>query len=179
MRLGALLRAAGVADPAMPADSDGPEVAGVAHDSRQVGTGDVFCCVPGASHDGHDFAAAAVRAGACAVVGERPLDLPVPTVVVPSVRSTMALMAAAAHGWPSHQLELVGVTGTNGKTSVVHLLTSILAIDGRRTAAHGTLSGGRTTPEATDLQAMLGRGYWKASRQPPSRCHRMRSPNIG
>ena len=157
MRLGALLRAAGVTDPAMPADSDGPEVAGVAYDSRQVGTGDVFCCVPGASHDGHDFAVAAVRAGACAVVVERPLDLPVPTVVVPSVRSTMALMAAAAHGWPSHQLELVGVTGTNGKTSVVHLLTSILAIDGRRTAAHGTLSGGRTTPEATDLQAMLGR----------------------
>ena len=114
MRLGALLRDAGVADPTMPADSDGPEVAGVAHDSRQVGTGDVFCCVPGASHDGHDFAAAAVRAGACAVVGERPLDLPVPTVVVPSVRSTMALMAAAVHGWPSHQLELVGVTGTNG-----------------------------------------------------------------
>jgi UDP-N-acetylmuramoyl-L-alanyl-D-glutamate--2,6-diaminopimelate ligase len=69
----------------------------------------------------------------------------------------MPLLAAALHGWPSRHLGLVGVTGTNGKTSVVHLLSWILASAGLRTDAHGTLSGGRTTPEATDLQAMFGR----------------------
>ncbi len=127
----------------------------MAHDSRSVRPGDLFCCVPGASHDGHEFAVEAVRSGASALLGERPLGLTAPTVVVPSVRAAMPLLAAAMHGWPSRQLDLVGVTGTNGKTSVVHLLTWILGRAGRRTDAHGTLSGGRTTPEATDLQAML------------------------
>ncbi len=159
MRLGALLRAAGINGPILEAASASAstEVTGVAHDSRSVRPGDLFCCVPGASHDGHEFAVEAVRSGASALLGERPLGLTAPTVVVPSVRAAMPLLAAAMHGWPSRQLDLVGVTGTNGKTSVVHLLTWILSRAGRRTDAHGTLSGGRTTPEATDLQAMLDR----------------------
>jgi UDP-N-acetylmuramoyl-L-alanyl-D-glutamate--2,6-diaminopimelate ligase len=157
MRLGALLRAAGI-DGSIPDPAPStPEVTGVVHDSRSVRPGDLFCCIPGAAHDGHDFASLAVVGGAHAILSERPLDLPVPTIVVPSVRKAMPLLAAALHGWPSRHLGLVGVTGTNGKTSVVHLLSWILASAGLRTDAHGTLSGGRTTPEATDLQAMFGR----------------------
>ena len=161
MRLGALLRAAGIEgsilETASASASASDEVTGVAHDSRSVRPGDLFCCVPGASHDGHDFASEAVRSGASALVCERPLGLAAPTLVVPSVRAAMPLLAAAMHGWPSRDLSLVGVTGTNGKTSVVHLLSWILDRSGSRTDAHGTLSGGRTTPEATDLQAMLDR----------------------
>ena len=157
MRLGALLSAAGIEGSILETASASAEVTGVAHDSRSVRPGDLFCCVPGASHDGHDFASEAARNGASALVCERPLGLGVPTLVVPSVRVAMPLLAAAMHGWPSRDLSLVGVTGTNGKTSVVHLLSWILDRSGRRTDAHGTLSGGRTTPEATDLQAMLDR----------------------
>ncbi|HAZ56746.1 MAG TPA: UDP-N-acetylmuramoyl-L-alanyl-D-glutamate--2,6-diaminopimelate ligase, partial [Acidimicrobiaceae bacterium] len=148
MRLGALLRAAGINGPILEAASASAstEVTGVAHDSRSVRPGDLFCCIPGASHDGHEFAVEAVRSGASALLGERPLGLTAPTVVVPSVRAAMPLLAAAMHGWPSRHLSLVGVTGTNGKTSVVHLLSWILGRSGRRTDAHGTLSGGRTTP---------------------------------
>ena len=152
MRLEALLRSAGLDD---PVEGGGPEVGRVAHDSRVVVTGDLFCCVPGDTHDGHDFAEGAVTAGAAAVLAERPLDLPVPVVIVNSVRRAMPHLVAAAEGWPSRDLDLVGVTGTNGKTSVVHLLDAVLECAGRTTATHGTLSGGRTTPEATDLQPLL------------------------
>jgi UDP-N-acetylmuramoyl-L-alanyl-D-glutamate--2,6-diaminopimelate ligase len=157
MRLGSLLSAAGINATLLETEAASIEVARVSHDSRSVQSGDLFCCVPGASHDGHDFASEAVRCGASVLVCERPLGLTTPTVIVPSVREAMPLLAAAIHGWPSRHLSLVGVTGTNGKTSVVHLLSWILARSGMSTEAHGTLSGGRTTPEATDLQSMFGR----------------------
>ena len=152
MRLEALLRLAGLND---PVEGGGPEVGRVVHDSRVVVTGDLFCCVPGDTYDGHDFAEGAVMAGAAAVLAERTLDLPVPVVIVNSVRRAMPHLVAAAERWPSRELDLVGVTGTNGKTSVVHLLDAVLERAGRTTATHGTLSGGRTTPEATDLQPLL------------------------
>ena len=157
MRLGSLLSAAGINATLLEKEAASIEVARVSHDSRSVQSGDLFCCVPGASHDGHDFASEAVRCGASVLVCERPLGLTTPTVIVPSVREAMPLLAAAIHGWPSRHLSLVGVTGTNGKTSVVHLLSWILARSGMSTEVHGTLSGGRTTPEATDLQSMFGR----------------------
>ena len=157
MRLGSLLSAAGINATLLETEAASIEVARVSHDSRSVQSGDMFCCVPGASHDGHDFASEAVRCGASVLVCERPLGLTTPTVIVPSVREAMPLLAAAIHGWPSRHLSLVGVTGTNGKTSVVHLLSWILARSGMSTEVHGTLSGGRTTPEATDLQSMFGR----------------------
>tara|TARA_B100000809_G_scaffold80625_1_gene78872 strand:+ start:1511 stop:2932 length:1422 start_codon:yes stop_codon:yes gene_type:complete len=157
MRLGSLLSAAGINATLLETGAASIEVARVSHDSRSVQSGDLFCCVPGASHDGHDFASEAVRCGASVLVCERPLGLTTPTVIVPSVREAMPLLAAAIHGWPSRHLSLVGVTGTNGKTSVVHLLSWILARSGMSTEVHGTLSGGRTTPEATDLQSMFGR----------------------
>lgn len=157
MRLGSLLSAAGINATLLETEAASIEVARVSHDSRSVQSGDLFCCVPGASHDGHDFASEAVRCGASVLMCERPLGLTTPTVIVPSVREAMPLLAAAIHGWPSRHLSLVGVTGTNGKTSVVHLLSWILARSGMSTEVHGTLSGGRTTPEATDLQSMFGR----------------------
>ncbi|MFZ4519156.1 MAG: UDP-N-acetylmuramoyl-L-alanyl-D-glutamate--2,6-diaminopimelate ligase [Microthrixaceae bacterium] len=125
------------------------------HDSRRVGPGTLFVCVPGAVTDGHDFAAAAVAAGAAALLVERELALDVPQVVVPDARAAMGPAAAAVHGNPGASLRLAGVTGTNGKTTVVSLLGHVLAVAGRATDVIGTLTGERTTPEATDLQAHL------------------------
>lgn len=131
------------------------ELVDVTLDSRTVVPGSLFCCVPGAVHDGHDFAAAAVDAGAAALLCERRLDLPVAQLVVPDVRVAMAPAAAAVFDDPSADLDVVGVTGTNGKTTVVAMVTAILTHDGRSTREIGTLTGARTTPEAPDLQRQL------------------------
>lgn len=136
-------------------DPAGVDVDDVVFDSRRVGPGALFCCVPGAITDGHDHAPAAVRAGAVALLCERGLDLGVPEVRVVSVREAMARVAARFHGEPSHHMTVVGVTGTNGKTTVTHMLRSILESAGRATEVIGTLSGARTTPESPDLQAKL------------------------
>jgi len=124
----------------------------VEHDSRRVGRGALFCCVRGANADGHDHAPAAVAAGASALLVERPLGLGVPEIVVPSVRHAMGPAAAVVHGDPSTSLAVVGVTGTNGKTTTVRLVTSILTAMGVRVREVGTLTGARTTPEAPELQ---------------------------
>ena len=90
-------------------------VGGVAHDSRSVRPGDLFCCLRGERTDGHRFAPHAVEAGAAAVLVERPLDLTVAQVVVDDARAAMAPLAAAFHGHPSAGMTVVGVTGTTGK----------------------------------------------------------------
>ncbi len=130
----------------------------ITHDSRLVRPGALFCCVPGALHDGHDFAAAAAADGAAALLVERLLDTPagvaaLPQIQVPSVRAAMGPAAAEVFDRPSEHLDLIGVTGTNGKTSVVHLLGSVLASLGLQAETLGTLSGERTTPEGPELQA--------------------------
>ena len=130
-------------------------VTSVTHDSRQVTPGALFCCVPGRLADGHEFAPAAVAAGAVALLCQHDVSLDVPQVVVNDVRALMGPVAARFHGDPSSSLEVVGVTGTNGKTTVTHLLRAVLEADGRSTAVIGTLGGPRTTPESTDLQAQL------------------------
>ncbi len=141
-----------------PGPSPGPvEVTSITHDSRHVRPGALFCCVPGATADGHDFAPAAVSAGAVAVVCERTVAVPVPRLRVASVREAMGPLAAAFHGHPSRKMAVAGITGTNGKTTVAHLLRSILERDGRRTGLVGTLTGARTTPEAPELQTELAR----------------------
>ena len=144
------------------AGASDPEVHRVVHDSRKTAPGDLFCCVPGRVHDGHAHAGLAVEAGAVAVLAERPLDLDVPVVLVDSVRRRMPHIAAAVSGHPSRHLDVVGVTGTNGKTSVVHLLAGVLGQVGRVPGSIGTLTGDLTTPEAPDLQrrlvAWLGEG---------------------
>jgi UDP-N-acetylmuramoyl-L-alanyl-D-glutamate--2,6-diaminopimelate ligase len=131
------------------------EVESMTHDSTEVEPGALFCCVPGRQTDGHDFAPAAVEAGAVALLAERRLDLPVPQLLVSSVRAAMGLVASAFHGDPSQRIPVVGVTGTNGKTTVCHLVASIFEASGRPSGVIGTLSGTRTTPEATELQARL------------------------
>ncbi len=130
-------------------------VTGIAHDSRRVDPGDLYCCVPGASTDGHEHAPTAVGAGAVALLCERPLGLGVPEVRVPSVRGAMGAAAAAIFDHPSDATAVVGVTGTNGKTTTTHLLGALLEAAGRRSAVIGTLTGARTTPEAPELQAEL------------------------
>ena len=139
---------------------DALEVTDATHDSRDVRAGSLFCCIPGAGFDGHDFAAQAVAAGAVALLVERPLDstpevAQTPQLVVDSVRAAMGPAAAHIHGDPSADLKIIGVTGTNGKTSVVHLLDLVLARLGHRVETIGTLSGARTTPEAPELQRLL------------------------
>jgi UDP-N-acetylmuramoyl-L-alanyl-D-glutamate--2,6-diaminopimelate ligase len=142
------------------------EIASVTHDSRAVGPGDLFCCVVGSTSDGHDHAPGAVAAGAAAVLVERPLGLPVAEVRVASVRAAMGPMAAAAWGHPSSKLAVLGVTGTNGKTTTTYLLENIARAAGIRPGVIGTIGtridgaavpGERTTPEATELQPLLAR----------------------
>lgn len=125
------------------------------HDSRQVAPGWAYACVVGQHADGHDFAAAAVEAGATLLLVQRPLDLDVAQLVVTDVRKAMGHAAAAVHGHPANSLRLVGVTGTNGKTTTTHLLAAILRAAGMTERTLGTLSGPRTTPEAPDLQRQL------------------------
>ncbi len=134
------------------------DVDGITAASGTVRPGSLFCCVRGRVVDGHDFAPAAVAAGAVAVLGERELPgLPgeVPQVIVADSRAAMAPVAAALHGHPSRRLAVVGVTGTNGKTTTTHMLKAVLEADGRAVEVIGTLSGPRTTPEAIELQAAL------------------------
>jgi UDP-N-acetylmuramoyl-L-alanyl-D-glutamate--2,6-diaminopimelate ligase len=142
------------------------EVTELAYRSGDVGPGTLFFCVPGFSADGHDFASDAVARGACALVCERPLGLGVPELVVESVRAAMAPIAACFYGDPTAELEMVGVTGTNGKTTTVFLVWEILGAAGRQAGLLGTVHsiiGGkaeeveRTTPEAIDLQRSFRR----------------------
>ncbi len=135
-----------------PASTD---VAAITHDSRAVVPGSLFCCIPGAHVDGHVYAGDAVAAGAAALLDERVVPFEVTQVVVPEVRSAMAPVAAAFFGNPSRTMQVVGVTGTNGKTTTVHLLGAIFEAAGRRAGVIGTLTGERTTPEAPELQARL------------------------
>jgi len=130
-------------------------VVDLTHDSREAGPGVGFACVVGERSDGHDFAAAAVDAGAPMLIVSRRLPFDVPQIVVTDVRRVMGHAAAAVHGFPSRSLESVGITGTNGKTTTTQMLGTILAASGRSQRTLGTLSGARTTPEATDLQRHL------------------------
>ncbi len=127
----------------------------VEHDSRRVRPGSLFACVPGEAHDGHLFAGDAVDAGAVGLLAERPTPADVPCLVVESVRAALGPAAAAVHGHPSRHLDVAGVTGTNGKTTTVHLLAGLLRATGAGAAEIGTLTGTLTTPEATDLQRLL------------------------
>lgn len=136
-------------------DAAGVDVLDIVHDSRSVVPGALFCCVPGSRSDGHDHAAAAVASGAVALLVERRLDLPVPQLLVADARASMAQLASAFFGHPSRSISVVGVTGTNGKTTTTHLLRNIVEAAGLRVEVLGTLSGTRTTPEAPDLQRTL------------------------
>jgi UDP-N-acetylmuramoyl-L-alanyl-D-glutamate--2,6-diaminopimelate ligase len=136
----------------------------VTHDSRMAGPAVLFVAVRGASHDGHDFVTAAVRAGSPAVAVEVAQQTQAGQVVVDDTRAAMGPMASRVHGDPSADLAVVGVTGTNGKTTVTHYVESLMGRAGHTTGLIGTvhtrvgdnaLSSVRTTPEATDFQRLL------------------------
>jgi UDP-N-acetylmuramoyl-L-alanyl-D-glutamate--2,6-diaminopimelate ligase len=137
------------------------EVTSLAYDNRAVVPGSLFFCVRGFTRDGHEFAEDAVGRGAAGLVVDHRLPLDVPQVVVEDVRRAMAPAAAAFFGHPTRQLDVIGVTGTNGKTTTAYLVRSLLEADGRHSGLLGTVKsviGGvehqvlRTTPEAIDLQ---------------------------
>jgi UDP-N-acetylmuramoyl-L-alanyl-D-glutamate--2,6-diaminopimelate ligase len=138
------------------------EITALAYDSRSVGPGTLFFAVSGARSDGHEHAVEAVRRGASALVVERSLSLGVPELKVASVREAMAPLAARFYGEPSGALRVIGITGTNGKTTTAFLTRQILEAAGEQCALLGTVKsviGGvdgdvvHTTPEAIDLQA--------------------------
>ncbi len=159
----------------LPDDADRavlPAIGSVQHDSRLVERGDLFVCVPGLRVDGHDFAAAAVAAGAAALVaeagrGEALRTLGVPVVEVPSARRALSAIAAAHEGYPSERLTVVGVTGTNGKTTTTLLIQAALEAYGEsaglistvETHVGDTVTPNATrmsTPEAPEVQRLLG-----------------------
>lgn len=139
-------------------------IRGIAMDSRKVEAGDLFVCVPGLNVDGHDFAEEVMAKGAVALLVERILPLDLPQVQVPKVREIMGEVAARLYDFPAAKLEVVGVTGTNGKTTVTHLIEKIATQVGKKVGIIGTLGarvggeaipGSHTTPESIDLQKLL------------------------
>ena len=142
-------------------DQPDAEVTAMALDDRLVKPGTLFCCVPGFERDGHDYAAAAVEHGASALLTERELALGVPEVIVGDVRAAIAPAAARLSGNPTTSLQMLGITGTNGKTTTAFLTRALLEASGQQTGLLGTVEqiiGGsreptvRTTPEAIELQ---------------------------
>ena len=151
------------------------DASAVTHDSRRVAPGSVFVAVPGIKVDGHDYIPQALVAGAACIVVQadheavwRPLldQRALPALVAPDTRAALATIAASLNGHPARQLRVVGVTGTNGKTSLCHLIAHILESAGQKTGlistaqwriggAHLPDTGRFTTPEAPELQSML------------------------
>jgi UDP-N-acetylmuramoyl-L-alanyl-D-glutamate--2,6-diaminopimelate ligase len=161
VELEALIRALA---PSALAGAHPVEIAALAYDTRAVKAGSLFFCVPGSRVDGHDLAWEAIENGAVALVVERELEVGVPQLVVPDARAAMAIAADVFFGEPTRELEVVGATGTNGKTTTTFLLHSVLEAAGRRPALVGTVRwvvGGEeraapfTTPEAIDLQRLF------------------------
>lgn len=141
-------------------------VTDVSHNSRQTGPGTLFIAIRGELFDAHRFIPQVMQQGAVGVVSEsvRPPDFKGAWLQVESVRPAMAQIAAAVHGHPSKELQLVGITGTNGKTTTAYLIAAIPEAAGEPAAMTGTveyrigserLKADRTTPEATDMQRLL------------------------
>ena len=143
------------------------EITGIAYDSRNVLPGNVFVCIKGFETDGHKYAASAVENGAALIIAEDKINVNVPVIYVKDSRKTIAQMAAQFYGNPSEKFRLVGVTGTNGKTTITYLLKSILDEAGKRVGVIGTnqnIIGDKvlitqsttpTTPNALELQQLF------------------------
>jgi UDP-N-acetylmuramoyl-L-alanyl-D-glutamate--2,6-diaminopimelate ligase len=136
-------------------DLSAVDVASIEIDSRQAGPGSLFCCLRGARTDGHEHAEEAVARGAVALLVDHLLPLDVVQLVVTDTRLATAPLSVAFRGDPARSMTVVGVTGTNGKTTTTYLLREIFDEAGLPAEVVGTLSGARTTPEAPELQATL------------------------
>lgn len=137
---------------------DSLAVRAITHSSMHVGPQTLFVCVRGSSSNGHDFAKEAVERGASALLVDHVVEGVdgVAQIVVENTRAEMGRFAASVFGFPGDALTLIGITGTNGKTTTAHTLESILRAAGRSVEVIGTLTQKRTTPEATDIQERLG-----------------------
>lgn len=140
------------------------EIVDLTLDSREVQHGWAFCCTKGTRYDGHAFAPQAAAQGASALIVSRELPLDVPQLIVPSVRHALGPISSYLHRHPSERLDLVGITGTNGKTTTSYLLESILRTAGHNTGIIGTIEARYrnsqhpsiyTTPEAPELHRTL------------------------
>src|SRR6266852_2372844 len=160
-----LAEIAGAVDGKLSGDNH-PLVIDVTHDSRQAGPGFLFVAIRGELFDAHKFVPQVIAQGALGVLSEveKPDDFNAAWIQVDDVRRAMALAAAEVHHHPSRELELVGITGTNGKTTTAYLVASIPEAAGEPVAMTGTVEyrlgnerkkAGRTTPEATDMQRIL------------------------
>jgi UDP-N-acetylmuramoyl-L-alanyl-D-glutamate--2,6-diaminopimelate ligase len=146
-------------DPSLP-------VHGIQYDSRWVKPGEMFAALPGADLDGHNFIPMAIAAGATSLLVERPQDIAIPQVIVGDSREALARMAVAFHDHPSHEMAVIGITGTDGKTTTSYMLNHILQSGGLATGLIGTVGiqvgqsvtydlGHQTTPESNLLQGYL------------------------
>ncbi len=136
------------------------EYTGIAYDSRKVKPGDVFVAIPGLKVDGTDFIAQAIEKGAKVIVAEKEVKVPagIDFQKVPSARKALAHLANKFYDFPSRKLKLIGITGTNGKTTTAYLIESILKSAGHKVGLIGTVSETPlTTPESLDLQAILAK----------------------
>jgi UDP-N-acetylmuramoyl-L-alanyl-D-glutamate--2,6-diaminopimelate ligase len=143
--------------------SSDPEIHGLAYDSRQLKRGELFVCIRGEKTDGHLYIPQAVEKGAAALVTEEHVEVDIPYILVENAREAAGLLADAFYDHPTQKLRLIGVTGTNGKTTTTYLIEAILQVAGKKvglTGTNRTRIGGenypveRTTPEGIDLQRM-------------------------
>jgi UDP-N-acetylmuramoyl-L-alanyl-D-glutamate--2,6-diaminopimelate ligase len=148
------------------AEAKAIEITGISYNSKTTKTGDIFVCLVGEHADGHEYVESAIKNGAMALLTEKKLDYEIPQIVVKSTRTQIADIADKFYNSPSKTLNLIGITGTNGKTTVTHLVQKMLENNGEKCALIGTLgyklsSGGEykeakhTTPQAPELQATL------------------------
>ena len=140
------------------------EISDVISDSREVKSGTLFCCIKGEKSDGHEYAKIAENSGACAFLCEREIDSNLPQIIVKNVREFLGEVSALVYGNPSDKLLMVGVTGTNGKTTTTYITRSILQASGIRVGLLGTIiesdgitdkDADRTTPESSIVQRQL------------------------
>ncbi len=142
------------------------DIKGISYNSQLTKAGDIFICLRGEYSDGHNWAKMAKDRGAVALLCERELDIDLPQLIVESTRQKIADVAALLYDYPTEKLNLIGVTGTNGKTTVTHLLQKIFEANSQKCALIGTLGhkmscddtyhdAKHTTPQAPELQATL------------------------
>jgi UDP-N-acetylmuramoyl-L-alanyl-D-glutamate--2,6-diaminopimelate ligase len=151
----------GFLQPFVDYKGENPDITSIENDNRRVTPGSLFICVKGYTVDGHDFAGSAVKNGASAVLAERELPLNVPVIVVKDTVRAMAVLADAFYGQPSHKLHLIGITGTNGKTTTSLIIEKIFTDAEQKTGLIGTMytkigeqifEVKNTTPESLTLQ---------------------------
>ena len=140
------------------------DISRIEYDSRKLTGGELFCCIRGTFKDGHEFAESAVARGAAALLVERELPLSVPQIIVKNSRHAMAELAIEFYGHPLDGIPVIGITGTNGKTTTTYMIKAIAEKAGYKVGLIGTIRNhigdriiptDRTTPESVELQRVF------------------------